>query len=71
MGLIKEDKIGYQLKADEHSRINQLVHDVLRTNPYREKIREIKNTVWMYPGESGKRGADLEYLICVCSTDAG
>lgn len=59
MGLIKEDKIGYQLKEDEHRRIGAVVKQVLQDNRYAGSIEDLKKRVWLYPRESGKRGADF------------
>ena len=59
MKLIKENKIGYRLKDNEHENISEIVKKSLFENPYKDFVEELKKTIYCYPGESGKRGADF------------
>jgi hypothetical protein len=59
MRLIREDKIGYQLKESDIDNIINIIEMAIEAKHYTVYIEEFKDHINSYPGEAGKRGADF------------
>ena len=59
MELINEGKIGYQLKEAEFESVAEVVNEVINSKQDTVHINEIKDRIYSYPEEAGKRGADF------------
>jgi CDP-glycerol glycerophosphotransferase (TagB/SpsB family) len=63
MRLIREGKIGYRLKESEIDNIVNIIEEAINYNYYAKFIPELKEHIYFYPGEAGKRGADFVQAV--------
>jgi len=59
MKLFKNKEIGLVLNENDIFDIKNIIQKSLYDNSYKDRIDSLKKTIYCYPGESGKRGADF------------
>ncbi len=55
------ERIGYELTNENIGNVKALIDDCIENSKFKEKLKEVKEETWVYPGEGTKRA--VEYLV--------